>query len=65
MNWKWVSVLVLMFLLVVFAVQNYAIVEIRFFFWGLRTSRAMIIFATFLLGIAVGWLICAIKKRHD
>jgi uncharacterized integral membrane protein len=64
MNWKWIIVLALMLLLVIFAVQNYEIVEIRFLLWTLKTSRAIIVFGTFLIGLAVGWIIRAVSLRH-
>ncbi|UCB56458.1 MAG: DUF1049 domain-containing protein [Candidatus Omnitrophota bacterium] len=56
MSWKWVVVLILMLFLVIFAAQNYEVVEIKFLLWSFQTSRAIIIFATLFLGIIIGWI---------
>jgi len=57
MNWKFILILVLLLLLVIFTVQNYEIVNISFLFWSFKTSRAIIIFASLLIGVAIGWII--------
>ena len=62
-TWKWVLILTLMLFLVIFTAQNYKIVEIRFLFWAFSTSRAIVIFATFLIGLIVGWIIGVHNKR--
>ena len=56
MNWKLIVALALLLLIVIFAVQNYEVVEIKFLFWSFRASRAIIIFLTLILGFAIGWL---------
>ena len=56
MNWKWIVVLVLMLFLVIFTAQNYEVVKIQFLFWSFQTSRAIVIFATLILGIVIGWI---------
>ena len=63
MNWKWVLVLILMLFLVIFTAQNYELVEIRFLFWSFQTSRAIIIFSTFLAGIVIGSIISYIRQQ--
>ncbi len=55
MNWHWIIILVLMSFVVIFTVQNYDIVSIRFLTWSFETSRAIIIFGTLILGIVIGW----------
>ena len=54
MNWHWIVVLILMLFLVIFTVQNYEVVNIQFLFWSFSTSRAIVIFATLLIGIIIG-----------
>ncbi len=44
-------------LLIVFAVQNYQIVELRFLFWRVEVSRALLLFVVFWLGGVVGWIV--------
>ena len=56
MNWHWALVLILMLFLVIFTVQNYEMVDIRFLFWSFSTSRAIVIFVTLLVGITIGWI---------
>lgn len=56
MNWHWTIILILMLFLVIFAVQNYEIVNIQFLLWSFSTSRAIVIFATLVAGIAIGWI---------
>ena len=63
MNWKVTLVLILLLLLVIFTVQNYQVVQIRFLFWGFETSRAIVLFVTLLIGITVGWVLSLIKRQ--
>ncbi|UCH12447.1 MAG: LapA family protein [Candidatus Omnitrophota bacterium] len=56
MNWHWAVILALMLFLVIFTVQNYEVVNIQFLFWSFSTSRAIVIFATLVVGIAIGWI---------
>ena len=56
MNWKLITVLILLFLLVIFTAQNYGVVKIQFLFWSFQTSRAIVIFATLFLGVVIGWI---------
>jgi len=53
-NWKWIVIFILLLILVIFATQNYEIVEIKFLLWSFKTSRAIIIISTFLIGILTG-----------
>lgn len=62
MGWKWVLILILLLLLVIFTTQNYEIVEIKFLFWLFKTSRAIIIFSTLLIGIVIGSITALIKR---
>jgi lipopolysaccharide assembly protein A len=49
--------LILASLVVVFIVQNAVIVEIRFLFWTLSMSRALVIFFALVIGMVIGWLL--------
>lgn len=49
-------------LLLIFAAQNYQVVELRFLFWKLQTSRAFMILGVFTLGIAVGALVSNLRR---
>ncbi|MFH1622463.1 MAG: LapA family protein [Candidatus Omnitrophota bacterium] len=65
MNWKLVVILILLLLLVIFTVQNYQVVNIKFLFWSFSTSRAIIIFSTLIIGVIIGWTISYIIKRKN
>lgn len=62
MNWKWILILVLLLLTVVFTAQNYEVVKIRFLFWSFQTSRAIIIFSSLAIGIFIGWITSILKN---
>jgi uncharacterized integral membrane protein len=49
--------MVLIGLVVIFIVQNAAVVEIKFLFWSLEMSRSLLIFILLCLGVISGWLI--------
>ena len=57
MNYKLIIGLILMGLLVVFIIQNAAVVEIRLIFWTITMSRVLLMFIVLAIGILVGWLL--------
>ena len=57
MNAKLFIILVLIALVAVFIVQNAEVVELRFLFWTLAMSRALMFVFLVLIGIAAGWLL--------
>ena len=63
MNGKIIAVICLLLLLVIFTAQNYEIVTINFLFWSFRTSRAILLFVTLLIGFISGWILNAIFKE--
>ena len=65
MNWKISLVLILLLFLVIFTVQNYEIVQIKFLFWGFQTSRAIIVFITLVIGFVVGLSVGFIRKKEE
>ena len=46
---------ILLLLGLIFAVQNSAVVEVRFLFWSLKMSQALVIFLTGAAGALVGF----------
>ncbi len=48
---------ILIVLMVIFVLQNIQDVEIRFLFWTLATSRALVLLMTFAAGLIGGWLL--------
>lgn len=55
MNFKFMLMLVLSGMAVVFIAQNVAIVEISFLFWRTSMSGAVMIFLSLIIGCAIGW----------
>ena len=62
MRWHLILSLVLFGLLVVFGVQNYEVVRVRFLFWHLDMSRAVLLFVVLALGIAIGWALATLRR---
>lgn len=63
MHWKlWVVFLVLG-LLGVFVLQNTHVVEMRFLFWKLEMSRALMLFGVLGGGLVAGWLLGTLRRR--
>ncbi|MDT7041758.1 lipopolysaccharide assembly protein LapA domain-containing protein [Candidatus Nitronereus thalassa] len=56
-QWKLISICALTGVIVLFTVQNYEVVEIKFLFWNLAMSRALMLFMVLIVGITIGWLL--------
>ena len=65
MHWKLIILLVVSILLVVFAVQNYAVVSIQFLFWSFQTSRTIVLFGAFIVGVLVGSTAVVVKRNKS
>lgn len=61
MNFKVVFASLLALLLVVFTAQNAEVVEIRFLFWKLEMSRAIVLFGVGGIGALVGWAVASMS----
>lgn len=55
MGYKLVTVLILAGLVVLFIIQNVAVVEVQFLFWTMQISKALLIFLLFAIGVIMGW----------
>ena len=47
----------LILLVIVFAAQNYQAIGIKFIFWTMHTSRAILVFAMLFVGMIIGLLL--------
>jgi putative membrane protein len=56
MNVKMYITLTLLLLIVIFTVQNAAVVTVNFLFWKLEISRALLIFFVLVIGVIIGWI---------
>jgi len=57
MNYKLILGIAAAGLALIFIIQNVAIVELKFLFWTLSISRALLMFLILSLGIILGWLL--------
>ncbi len=64
MNAKLIAGLVLAGLLILFVLQNTAVVTIRFLLWDVAVSRALMIVLVLALGLALGWLLGSQHRRR-
>lgn len=52
-------------LLVLFALQNTADVELTFIVWSFQSRRFVVIGISFLIGLAIGWMLSATRRQHS
>ena len=46
----------------IFVLQNTQVVEVRFLFWTVSMSRALMLFGTLAIGLVGGWLMTVPKR---
>lgn len=61
MGWKWIVIVAVLIILIVFTVQNYQLVQIRFLTWSFKSSSAVTIFISLIIGFLIGLLMCIRK----
>ncbi|MBN1781225.1 LapA family protein [bacterium] len=49
-----ISIILVSFALI-FIIQNFAVIDIRFLFWTLSVSSALLMFSLLLTGLILGW----------
>lgn len=62
MKWKLSITVILLFFVVVFIVQNAAIVEIKLLFWEIDMPRSLLVFMLLLIGVLIGWFTRAMYR---
>lgn len=65
MNFRLVFSLVLVALVLIFTAQNVEVIGIRFLFWTVSMSRALMIFFVLAVGLLVGWLLRGYAERRE
>ncbi|MDD5129359.1 MAG: LapA family protein [Candidatus Omnitrophota bacterium] len=61
MTWKWIVIVTILIILIVFTAQNYEPVQIRFLAWSFKSSLAVTIFISLVIGFLTG-LLMGIRK---
>jgi len=46
---------IVLVLVLIFVFQNYQVVEVKFLFWTLAISRALLLLGALLVGVVLGW----------
>jgi uncharacterized integral membrane protein len=57
MNFKITLVVILACLALIFVAQNIELVTLRFLFWEISMSRAILLFFSLLIGFIIGWFL--------
>jgi len=65
MNWKIISILILLLFVAIFTTQNYEAVKIKFLFLDFEASKAIILILTILIGILIGWVISIVGRKKS
>ena len=55
--------IVLIGIVLVFAIQNVADVEVQFLIWSFALPRAILIVVVFALGMLIGWILHSVRAR--
>lgn len=55
MTFKLAITTALILLVMIFAVQNAAVVDIKLLFWDVAISRSLLIFMMLFIGVVIGW----------
>ncbi|MEJ2553277.1 MAG: LapA family protein [Gammaproteobacteria bacterium] len=61
---KWTLSLILVAVVLLFALQNTQVVEVRLLFWKLSMSRVLLIFLLLAVGAILGWVANSAYRRR-
>jgi len=65
MSFKLISILILAGIMVLFIIQNAAVVKVQFLFWSVQISTSLLMFILLAIGIIMGWVMNGIMNyRH-
>ena len=62
MTFKLVITTALIVLVMIFAVQNAAVVDIKLLFWDVEIPRSLLIFMMIFIGIVIGWFLRSVFR---
>ena len=60
---KGIVFVILVIIVVLFVLQNTQVVDVQLLIWKVTMSRALMLLATFVLGIVAGWLVGRFRGR--
>ncbi len=64
MSVKKVSIWVIIFLILIFILQNLDVIDVDFLFWSIKVSLLLVILLPFVLGVLLGWLLTTMYSRN-
>jgi len=64
MSSRLVLLLILAALTIVFIVQNVSVIEIRFLFWSVSMSGALLVFLFIATGTVIGWMLSSFDNHR-
>ena len=62
MTIKLIITTALILLVMIFAVQNAAVVDIKLLFWDVAIPRSLLIFMMLFIGIVIGWFLRSVFR---
>jgi len=65
MNYKMLLILFLTGLVVLFIIQNVAVVEIQFLLWAVQIPRSLLMFLLLAVGVIIGWFLHSYIRHRD
>ncbi len=65
MNYKMLLILILSGLVVLFIIQNVAVVEIQFLFWATQMPRSLLMFLLLAIGVIIGWFLHGYVRHRE
>lgn len=65
MRFKTILTLIPVLLFLIFVLQNMRIVEVKFLFWTVSMSRALMLLGTLVIGLATGWVIKSLSFKKS
>jgi len=63
MSARFITILVVTILLIIFVIQNKAPFQVKFLFWSWIMSRSVLILLVFAFGVIFGWISLAWSER--
>jgi len=64
MSSRLVLLLILTALTIIFIVQNVSVIEIRFLFWSVSMSGALLVFLFIATGTVIGWMLSSFDSHR-
>lgn len=63
-NYKIIVIMILLFLVLLFTLQNTEPVSLSFFFWKFTLSRALMFFLIFAVGVLLGYVLALARQTR-